>query len=167
LNKEGIAVTLNDNPARNGYSTQNLIDKELPVFNKLKPDFVTLLIGVNDWVRAVPEMEFKKNFIYILDEIQKQLPDKNKVIVITIPDFGVTPVGKKYGPDVTKGIATFNRIIKSEAEKRNLSVVDIFEVSRKMKDDKTLVAKDGLHPSAKEYAEWETLIFPEAKKLLK
>lgn len=48
LNETGIKTTLQDNPARNGYSTQNLIDNELPVFKKLKPDFVTLLIGVND-----------------------------------------------------------------------------------------------------------------------
>jgi lysophospholipase L1-like esterase len=36
-----------------------------------------------------------------------------------------------------------------------------------MKDDATLVANDGLHPSAKEYAEWEKLILPAATKLLK
>jgi lysophospholipase L1-like esterase len=29
------------------------------------------------------------------------------------------------------------------------------------------VAKDGLHPSAKEYAEWEKIIFPPALELLK
>lgn len=44
--------------------------------------------------------------------------------------------------------------------------VDIFEVSKKMKDDPSLVADDGLHPSAKEYAVWESLILPEVKKCL-
>jgi lysophospholipase L1-like esterase len=36
-----------------------------------------------------------------------------------------------------------------------------------MKDDNSLVAADGLHPSAKEYAVWETMILPEAVKMLK
>ena len=35
-----------------------------------------------------------------------------------------------------------------------------------MGHDKSLVAKDGLHPSAKAYAEWEKIIFPAALDLL-
>ena len=46
-------------------------------------------------------------------------------------------------------------------------VVDIFELSKKVKNDPSLVAEDGLHPSAKEYAEWEKLILPAALDLLK
>ncbi|MGZ4044726.1 MAG: SGNH/GDSL hydrolase family protein [Bacteroidia bacterium] len=166
LNEAGIKATLLNNPARNGYSTQDLIDKELPLVKKLKPDFVTLLIGVNDWVRAMSPLTFKKNLVYILDEVQKELQDKSHVILITIPDFGVTPEGKNYssGRDISKGISGFNAIIKEEAKKRNLEVADVFEISRKMKEDESLVATDGLHPSAKEYAIWETIIFPPVKK---
>jgi lysophospholipase L1-like esterase len=169
LNEDKIKTTLLENPARNGYSTQNLIDRELPLVKKLKPNFVTLLIGVNDWVREVPENTFKNNFIFILDELQKELPDKSKIVLITIPDFGMTPQGKLYGGgrDISEGISAFNSIIKAEGKKRGLPVVDVFAVSKKMKEDNSLVAADGLHPSAKEYAVWEALIFPEAKKLLK
>jgi acyl-CoA thioesterase-1 len=169
LNEAKIKTTLLDNPARNGYSTQNVIDYELPLLKKLQPNFVTLLIGVNDWVRGVPAVKFQKNLAYILDAVQKQLEGNNRCILITIPDFGVTPAGKNYsgGRDISKGLEEFNNIIKEEAKKRNLPVVDIFEVSKKMKDDKSLVADDGLHPSAKEYAVWETMILPEAIKLLK
>ena len=169
LNDAGIKTNLLDNPARNGFSTQNLIDAELPLLKKLKPNFVTLLIGVNDWVREVPTATFKKNLIHIIEEVQKQLPKKSNFVLITIPDFGVTPQGMNYGGgrDISKGIAAFNIIIKEEAKKRDLTVVDIFEVSKKMKEDKTLVAADGLHPSAKEYAVWETMIFPDVVKILK
>ncbi len=169
LNDANINTTLLDNPARNGYSTQTLINKELPLLTELKPNFVTLLIGVNDWVREVPKATFEKNLKFIIDEVQKQLPNKSNLILITIPDFGVTPTGKSYsaGRDISKGILEFNTLIIAEGKKRNLQVVDIFELSKKMKDDATLVANDGLHPSAKEYAEWEKLILPAATKLLK
>jgi lysophospholipase L1-like esterase len=168
LNAEKLNVKLLQNPARNGFSTQNLIDYELPLVKKLKPDFVTLLIGVNDWVREVPEATFHKNLVYIMDEVKKEMNAAGKILVITIPDFGVTPQGKFYsgGRDISKGISHYNDIIKAEAAKRGLPVVDIFELSKKMGPDNTLVADDGLHPSAREYAEWEKLIFPEAKKLL-
>lgn len=169
LNDVGVKTTLLDNPARNGFSTQNLINKELPLLKKLKPNFVTLLVGVNDWVREVPTAIFEKNLKYIIDEVQLQLPDKTKLLLITIPDFGVTPQGKSYGSgrNISKGILEFNRIIIAEGKKRNLQVVDIFELSKKMKDDATLVANDGLHPSAKEYSEWEKLILPASIKLIK
>jgi len=169
LNDANIKTTLLDNPARIGYTTQNLIAKELPLLNTLKPNFVTLLIGVNDWIREVPKATFEKNLKYIIDEIQSQLPDKSKLVLITIPDFGVTTVGKSYsaGRDISKGILEFNAIIIGEAKNRNLQVVDIFELSKKMKNDVTLVAKDDFHPSAKEYAEWEKLILPVVLKILK
>jgi acyl-CoA thioesterase-1 len=168
LNDAGIKTELVANPSKNGFSTQNLIDMELPVFDKSGATFVTLLIGVNDWVREVNATTYTKNLIFILDHVQKKLPNKNNILLITIPDFGVTPQGAYYSNDrdVSKGITEFNNIIKAEAKKRGLPLVDIFEISKQMKDNTELTAKDGLHPSAKEYAIWETLILPEVKKLL-
>lgn len=164
-----IECKLLDNPARNGFSTQNLIDNELPLVKKLKPDFVTILIGVNDWVRGVSKESFTKNLVFILDDVQKNMSDTKKIILITIPDFGVTPQGKDYGNgrDIGKGIADFNTVIIAEAKKRGLPLVDIYDLSKKMKDDASLVAADGLHPSAKEYALWEKIILSSALTLLK
>jgi lysophospholipase L1-like esterase len=90
------------------------------------------------------------------------------LLVVTIPDFSVTPDGPTYarGRNISEGIASFNKIVTEESKKRGLRVVDIFELSKKMGSDKSLVAADGLHPSAKEYAEWEKIIFPAALELL-
>jgi len=168
LTKEGIKTELVANPSRNGFSTQNVIDYELPLLKTQTIDFATLLIGVNDWVRQVDITTYHKNLNYCIDEIQKKLSHKNHLLLITIPDFGVTPQGKLYGSgrDISKGISEFNDIIKSEAKKRGLICVDIFTLSQQMKNNKDLVSEDGLHPSAKEYAMWETFILPEAMKLL-
>ena len=169
LNEHQLNCRLLANPARNGYSTQDLIDEELPLVKKLKPDVVTLLIGVNDWVRQVPKATFEKNLKHILDEVQANLTDKRHVVLITIPDFGVTPQGRHYGNgrDISKGISEFNDVIRQQAQERKLALVDIFDLSKKMGSDPSLVAADGLHPSAKEYAEWEPLILGEVLKLLK
>jgi acyl-CoA thioesterase I len=168
LNGAGIKTELIGNPSRNGFSTQNLIDYELPEFDKSNANFVTLLIGVNDWVRGIDSKTFHKNLSFIIDHVLSKLSDKKNLILVTIPDFGVTPEGKNYGNgrNISNGIGEFNDIIREVAKKHNLGCVDIFEISKQMKDDPELVANDGLHPSAKEYAVWEKLIFPEAKKLL-
>ena len=168
LNEAGIATTLHANPSRNGFSTQDVIDNELPLLKTDTIDFATLLIGVNDWVREVDSKTFQKNLCIIIDRIQKNIRKKNQLVLITIPDFGVTPQGAIYGKgrDISKGISEFNGIIKSESIKRGLACVDIFAISKQMKTNKDLVAQDGLHPSAKEYAIWEGLILPEVKKIL-
>lgn len=167
LRKQGMAIELLGNPAVTGYTTDDLIREELPELEKKKPNFVTLLIGVNDYVQGRTEKEFKVRFVTILDFIQKRLPDKSKLLLITIPDFSVTPNGKHYahGRNAHKDIALFNQIIKSEAKKRKLPVVDIFHSSLNMGKDPSLVCEDGLHPSAKEYVHWEKMIRAEVEKM--
>lgn len=169
LQSEGIKITLVANPSVTGWTTQQAIDHELPVFGEARPDFATLLIGVNDWVQGVAAEKFRQNMNYILTEMLSTLPGKDRLLVITIPDFSVTPDGPKYakGRNIAEGIASFNRIIMEETASRSLRVVDIFPASRRMRDDRSLVAADGLHPSAKAYAEWERIIFPAALELVK
>ncbi len=168
LNEENIPVELVANPSRTGWTTQNLIDRELPVFDTCHADVVTLLIGVNDWVQGVDVETFRKNLRFILDHVQAKLEEKQNVLLITIPDFGVTPAGKNYGNgrDISKGLTAFNDVIKAEAAARNLPVVDIFPLSKEMGKDNSLVAEDGLHPSAKEYALWETMLLPVFEKIV-
>lgn len=169
LKENGIQVELVANPSRTGWTTQDAIDRELSVFLKAKPDFATLQLGVNDWVQGVDESTFRKNFAFLLDQMLAVLSNKKQLLVVTIPDFGVTPTGPRYanGRDISRGIARFNEIVIEEAKKRGLTTVDVFQISKKMYGDRALVAKDGLHPSAKEYAEWERIIFPGALELLR
>src|SRR5436305_11082665 len=169
LNTEGLHVDLVSNPSKTGWTAKDAIDKELPKFVNAGPNFATLLIGVNDWVQGVDETAFRNRVSYLLDSMLAVMPNKKRLLVVTIPDFGVTPTGHKYarGRNIHEGIVQFNKIVTEEARKRGLEIVDIFPLSKKMGEDKSLVAKDGLHPSAKAYAEWEKIISPAALELLK
>lgn len=169
LDAQGLHVDLVSNPSITGWTTKDAIDRELPIFIESNPNFATLQIGVNDWWQGVDEANFRKRFTFLLDQMLSVLPDKKRLLVVTIPDFGVTPTGPRYarGRDISKGISRFNQIVNEEAKSRGLTVVDVFPLSKNMASDKSLVAADGLHPSAKEYAEWEKIIFPAALELLK
>ncbi len=168
LNKLNIPIKLVANPSVTGWTTQDLIDKELPVLREHGADFVTLLIGVNDWVQEVTIDTFSINFTYILEEIYKNLSNRNNLLVINIPDFGITPEGGQYskGRDISKGLEEFNNKIQEICDARNIPVVDIFPSSKRMEAEAELVAEDGIHGSAKAYAIWEKLILPEAYKIL-
>lgn len=166
LSNSGVPLELVANPSRTGWTTQQAIDRELPVFVPARPAFATLQIGVNDWVQGVNEKTFRERFAFLVDRMLELLHNKDRLLIVTIPDFGVAPTGARYanGRDISAGITAFNRIIRDEAGRRGLRVVDVFELSRKMKGN--LVADDGLHPSAREYAEWEKVIEPQARALL-
>jgi len=168
LNDKGLHVDLVANPSRTGWTTQQAIDRELSIFVDSKPNFATLQIGVNDWVQGIDAETFRKHFVVLANRMLEVLPSKNRLLVVSIPDFGVTPTGPRYarGRNISEGLTRFNQIIVEESNKRGLRVVDVFPISKKMRDDPSLVAPDGLHPSAKEYAEWEKIIFSVGFELL-
>jgi lysophospholipase L1-like esterase len=169
LNEKGLRVELVANPSRTGWTTKEAIDHELPVFVRARPNFATLQIGANDWVQGISEEIFRKRLALLLDRILGVLASKNRLLIVTIPDFSVTPAGGRYGQgrDISEGILRFNQIIIEEAKRRELRVVGVFQLSKEMKSDSSLIAADGLHPSAREYAEWEKVIFPAALELLR
>jgi lysophospholipase L1-like esterase len=168
LTQAGIPVKLVANPSRTGWTTQQAIDDELPVWQAARPQLASVQIGVNDWVQGVDAKTFQHRLHVLLDAVQQVIPDTNRVFLVTIPDFSVTPTGQLYvgGRDAVKGLTEFNDIIKQEAAARRLPVVDLFALSQGMKNHPDLTAADGLHPSAKEYALWEEMIFPVVKTLL-
>jgi acyl-CoA thioesterase-1 len=169
LQGQKIPIELMGNLGVSGWTTQDVIFGELPQFKKLKPDVATLLIGTNDWVQSMPESVFRKNLQIILDQVLQVIPNKKHILIITVPDFSVTPLGKDYssGRDISQGLKAFNRIIKEEAKARTLKVVDIYSLSKTFDKDASLISKDGLHPSAKGYAKWADQIEPAFKKMLK
>jgi acyl-CoA thioesterase-1 len=164
VNKVSVAgkqLKIVDNPSVTGYTTQNLIDRELPLVPKLKPDFVTIQIGVNDYVQHVDAAVFAKNLNYIITTVQAQLPNPANLVLVTIPDYGKTPTGAQYGsPASTEiGIKAFNDIIVKAGAQYRVPVADIFAVSQQVAADPSLIAADGLHPSAKEYTAWTDIIY--------
>lgn len=169
LRQSGYNVKLVLNPAQSGWTTQDAIDYELPIFEKSKPDFATLLIGTNDYAQGIDDGRFRNQLITLVDHMLGVLPDRKSLILITIPDYSVTKAGIEFGdPAVTRaGLARFNSIIKEEGQKRGLPVVDIFALTQAMGNDASLIIEDNLHPSAKEYILWEKELYPQATKLLR
>lgn len=168
LTKSGISMTIVSNPARTGWTTEDAIERELPAFRAAKPEFGTLMLGVNDWVQAVGPAVFRERLAHLMDEMLSVLPNGKRLLVINIPDFSATPAGPAFarGREISAGLMEFNRITAEEAAKRGLRLVDIFPLSQKMGKDSSLIGPDGLHPSVKAYATWEELIFPAARDSL-
>ncbi|MDO8481200.1 MAG: SGNH/GDSL hydrolase family protein [Nanoarchaeota archaeon] len=150
LRAEGWNVTLR-NPAMNGWTTKQAIEYELPVLRHENATFSSLLIGANDIVQGVSAETYRKHVQVLLDELVKQT--QGRAVVLTIPDFTRTRVGKQFG-DSKPQIEAFNAVMKEEAEKRDLPIIDLYALKNMS------ASEDGLHPSAEEYARWAKLVKP-------
>jgi acyl-CoA thioesterase-1 len=151
----------------NGFTSGDVIASELPRLDALRPDFLTVLIGVNDVVQGVPSTTYRTNAGRILDELRARLP-ANRIVAVGTPDYTVTPQGAAYGDPASQaaGIRTNNSILKEVAVARGITFVDIYDLSLRAATDRSLVAGDGLHPSAAQYALWVDRIEPVVSALL-
>ena len=93
--------------------------------------------------------------------------DTNRVIVLSIPDYSVTPFGASGDQErVAREIDEYNAYAKQETESRGISYYDITPISREAADDPSLVASDGLHPSGSMYTRWVELIRKDVQRKL-
>jgi lysophospholipase L1-like esterase len=155
------------NLAVNGYTSRDVVELELPALAALDPEFVSLLVGVNDVVQGVPENAYRRNVDRILDDLVARV-GADRIIVVTTPDYTVTPAGTDYGDPAQQaaGIRDFNDVLARIATSRGIAVVDIYDLSLRATADPSLVAGDGLHPSGAQYALWVERLVPVAKVLL-
>lgn len=148
--------------AQTGWTTSELIEAISQKAIKSTFDLVTLLIGVNNQYRGLDIMEYEKQF----DELLKQAIEfaggnKDHVIVLSIPDWGVTPFAVDRDKNkISEEIDAFNDINKKISNNHQVHYVDITPGSRLAKTDNSLLASDGLHPSAIEYKRWSNLVLP-------
>jgi acyl-CoA thioesterase-1 len=149
LNSTTLQIELIANLGRTVWTAQQVANDQLPKLKSLDADFVTLLIGVNDWIRGVNNKDFTKRLQTLLDGIQNNISKPTNILLISIPDFSCTPGGKKwgYGKSAVNGIARLNKSIKTEADTRGLPLVDITPLSRELCTNVNAFANDGVHPS--------------------
>ena len=132
-------------------------------------DLVSLLIGVNNQYRGMDISIYRKEFGELLDQsILFAGSDTGRVIVLSIPDWGVTPFASGRDRDkIAREIDQYNAINREITLSKGIAWIDVTGISRLAGTDLTLIAGDGLHPSGKMYTEWVRLALPEIVKMLK
>lgn len=167
LNEAGLNVAKPTIVARTGWTTANLTQGIEDANLTGTYDLVTLLIGVNNQYQGRDTAEYRKQFRELLNKSVGFANDiEKRVIVISIPDYGATPFGISDAKRIGAEIDIFNKINKEETDLKKANYVYITSISRVAKDDRSLIASDGLHPSGKMYSLWVDAIFPVVKNML-
>lgn len=146
--------------AKTGWTTDEL-ESGIIAANNANPllnqyDFVSLLIGVNNQYRGLSVDSYKIAFEELLKKaIHFSGNRADRVIVLSIPDWGVTPFANgRDRVQIAREIDAFNAANKQIAIVYNVHYLDITPWAREALNDNTLLAGDGLHPSGKEYKRW-------------
>ncbi len=154
--------------ARTGWTTDELstaIDRARPDSNY---DLVTLLIGVNNQYRDRSDEEYRAEFRALLARAITFARGKpSHVIVVSIPDWGVTPFANgRDRSSITRAIDRFNAVNREEAARAGVGYADITPISRRAAGDPSLIAGDGLHPSARMYTMWVDVLLAAVRQAL-
>jgi len=169
LRQQGLQI---ENPliiARTGWTTGNLLSAIAEANPQGPFDLVTLLIGVNNQYQGRDQETYRQEFRILLGlAIDLAGGDPSKVLVLSIPDWGVTPFARDRDRDqIRLEIDQFNAINLDETRAAGAYYLDITPNSRQAANDPALLAPDELHPSAKMYAAWVELMLLQAKVILR
>lgn len=144
--------------ARTGWTTDELS----AAINDAEPlgewDMVSLLVGVNNQYRGRDLENYRDEFSALLHRaIGFAGGRKDRVMVLSIPDWGVTPFGQGCGRDtlrISAEIDAFNAVNREIADANGVFWLDITDLTREFGALPDMLAGDGLHPSGAMYALW-------------
>ena len=144
--------------AQTGWTTDELS----AAMNALEPlgqwDLVSLLIGVNNQYRGRDLQNYREEFSALLERaIALADGDAGRVLVLSIPDWGVTPFARDGKRDLTRiadQIDDYNAVNRDVSESRGAVWRDITDLTRDFGARRDMLADDGLHPSGAMYALW-------------
>jgi lysophospholipase L1-like esterase len=152
--------------AQTGWTTLTL-QQQLAMAppSRTRYDAVTLLIGVNNQFQRRPQSEYRTQFTQLLQQaIQYAGNNTQRVTVLSIPDWGVTPFANGYDRAlVAAQIDSFNVINRELSAQYRVNYIDITPISRQAATDVGLLAPDGLHPSGRMYGLWAERLRPVVK----
>lgn len=151
--------------AQTGWTTNDLI-QAIGTANPKDFNLVSLLIGVNNQYQKLPFETFQSEFIFLLNKSIELAGSSERVFVVSIPDYGVTPFGSSNREKIAEELDMYNAYILAQCKEKSIPYINITGISRQLGDSEGALAPDNLHPSGFQYAKWVEKILPEVKKLL-
>lgn len=168
LEKQGVPVNDPVIVAQTGWTTDELAREINERDLRGSFDVVSLLIGVNNQYRGWEVGEYRTEFVeLLLQAIAFTGGNPGRVLVLSIPDWGVTPFAE--GRDrarIASEIDAFNEVNRNETERLGVRYLDVTGISREAAANPDLVAEDGLHPSGAMYARWVEAALPIVLEML-
>jgi lysophospholipase L1-like esterase len=150
------------NLANPGDTTEEVINNQVPQTIAEKPDYVTLLIGVNDIHNKSTIEDFRESYWYILNELLTKT--SAHITVINIPYLGSDKIiFFPYNIFLNSRTRQFNEVISNVVTSANsakrIRFVDLYKDTYTIsKTDPKYYSPDLFHPSGEGYLLWSQII---------
>lgn len=173
LSENGIPINAPKIIAKTGWTTDELKQAIKEENIQETYDLVSLLIGVNNQYRGVEKgytLSAYRNEYRELLTTAIAFADGNpqRVIVVSIPDYSVTPFAANSDTDhIHRELRAYNTTKREISTKMGVHFFDITPISLEAKNNLSLIANDHLHPSGEMYTRWvNEVIYVQTQRLL-
>lgn len=141
------------NFAQAGATSYEVLSYQLPQVLAIKPDFITLLIGVNDIHNLISAKQFEENYTRIIAVLKNS---KTKIYVLSLPYLGSEKiVFFPYNFLLDFRTKQFNKVIKKISQNYGVEYIDLYQPSK----GTNFYSSDQFHPADQGYKEWVTKIY--------
>ena len=103
---------------------------------------------------------FQNEFDSLLDISIALANTAERVFVVSIPDYGVTPFGSSNSEIIGQQLDMYNAYMAEQCAALDIPFINITEISRELGASPGALAPDNLHPSGAQYSEWVGAILP-------
>ncbi|MGK0391245.1 MAG: acyl-CoA thioesterase-1 [Maribacter sp.] len=151
--------------AQTGWKTSDLLNA---IENVSPEDYnlVSLLIGVNNQFQNQSFEIFNTEFDSLLNKSILFAGTRERVFVLSIPDYGVTPFGSNNSEQIAQELDMYNNYMKQRCLDEDVPFIDITGISRQLGNSPGALASDNLHPSSSQYTNWVEEILPVVLEIL-
>ena len=165
LESNGIDVQKTQIIAQTGWKTSDLLngiaDSTLNDY-----DLISLLIGVNNQFWSQPFDIFQTEFDSLVN-IAIEAVGKERIFIVSIPDYGVTPFGSSNSENIANDIDMYNGYISERCAEKGFPFINVTEISRQLGDSDGALTTDNLHPSGYQYSLWVNEMLPHVLDLIR
>ena len=149
-----------------GATTEDLLRGQLERGIALKPELVTVGIGINDIGHGMTLEQFSRNYEEILSTLRQKT--QARIVVTNIPDISSAPrIPGSLRSEYQRQIAEFSQRLGEIAERQGVTVFDVHTITKaELPSHPEYFSADGFHPSDKGYELWASEMWPTVEEVI-
>lgn len=143
-----------------GATTSEVLEEQLTQGIAIRPNFVTLGIGINDIGHGVSLEQFARNYEKILSTLRNDT--EARIVVTNIPDISSAPRIPDFArSEYQQTIIAFNQQLEAIAARYEATVFDVYAITHEqLHAHPEFFSSDGFHPSDAGYELWAHQMWP-------
>ena len=149
-----------------GATTADLVRGQLDRGVALKPDLVTVGIGINDIGHGLTIEQFSKNYEQIISTLKQET--HARIVVTNLPDISTAPrIPGSMRNEYQRQIVQFSERLQQIANRHGVTIFDIHTVTKaELPSHPEYFSGDGFHPSDKGYELWASEMWPTVARVI-